>query len=113
VHDVGFTRPETVQVYVKVTLTKGSDFPSDGMLHVRNQILSYIGGPDETGYEYSGLGLKENVVHAKIIAVCLNETGVDDAIVEISTDGINYAQSNLVIDSNQVAKTSYDKVVVS
>ncbi len=113
VHDIGFTRPNTIQVYVRVTLTKGAAFPSDGLTAVRNQILSYIGGPDENGNEYPGLGLKENVVHSKIIATVLNSTGVDDAIVELSTDGINYVQNNIVVDSNQVAKTTYDKVVVS
>ncbi|KZM54901.1 hypothetical protein A3Q35_13155 [Aeribacillus pallidus] len=113
VHEIGFTRPETIQVYVRVTLTKGPDFPADGVTNVRNQILSYIGGTDEHGNEYPGLGLKQNVVHAKIVAAVLNSVGVDDAIVELSTDGINYFQSNIVVDSNQVAKTSYDKVVVS
>lgn len=112
VHDIGFTRPETIQVYVRVQLTKGNEFPSDGIANVRRQILSYIGGPDETGNEYPGLGLKENVVHAKLVAAVLNMPGVDDAIVELSTDGINYFQSNITVGSNQVAKTSYDKVVV-
>jgi uncharacterized phage protein gp47/JayE len=112
VHDIGFTRPETIQVYVKVTLTKGAEFPSDGLTAVRNQILNYIGGTDENGNEYPGLGLKQNVIHSKLIAVVLNTTGVDDAIVELSTDGINYFQSNIIVDSNQVAKTTYDKVVV-
>ncbi|MGG3677480.1 baseplate J/gp47 family protein [Heyndrickxia faecalis] len=113
VHDIGFTRPETIQVYVRVQLTKGNEFPSDGIANVRRQILSYIGGPDETGHEYPGLGLKENVVHARLVATVLNTPGVEDAIVELSKDGINYGQNNIVVDANQVAKTTYDKVVVS
>ena len=113
VHDIGFTRPETIQVYVRVTLTKGADFPDDGVTNVRNQILSYIGGTDKNGNEYPGLGLKENVVHARLVATVLNTPGVEDAIVELSKDGINYGQNNIVVDANQVAKTTYDKVVVS
>ncbi|UZH06411.1 baseplate J/gp47 family protein [Heyndrickxia coagulans] len=113
VHEIGFTRPETIQVYVRVTLTKGAEFPSDGLTAVRNQILNYIGGNDENGNEYPGLGLKQNVVHAKIVAAVLNSVGVDDAIVELSTDGINYVQNNIIVNANQVAKTTYDKVVVS
>lgn len=112
VHEIGFTRPETIQVYVRVTLTKGPDFPADGVTNVRNQILNYIGGTDENGNEYPGLGLKQNVVHAKIVAAVLNSVGVDDAIVELSTDGINYGQNNIIVNANQVAKTTYDKVVV-
>lgn len=113
VHDIGFTRPETIQVYVRVQLTKGNEFPSDGIANVRRQILSYIGGPDETGYEYPGLGLKQNVVYAKLVATVLNTTGVGDAIVELSADGINYGQANIIVADNQVAKTTYDKVVIS
>lgn len=113
VHDIGFTRPETIQVYVRVQLTKGNEFPSDGISNVRQQILSYIGGQDESGNDYPGLGLKQNVVHAKLVATVLNTTGIDDAIIELSTDGINFNQNNIIIADNQVAKTSFDKVVVS
>ncbi|MBL5768234.1 baseplate J/gp47 family protein [Heyndrickxia sporothermodurans] len=112
-HDIGFTRPTTIQVYVKVQLTKGTDFSSDGIKNVRNQILNYIGGLDESGYEYPGLGQKENVVHAKIVALALNFKGVNDVVVELSRDGINFSQTNITVAANQVAKTTYDKVVVS
>lgn len=112
VHDIGFTRPSTLQVYVRVALTKGTNFPSDGLKIVQNQVLSYIGGTDDVGNDYPGLGLKQNVVHAKLVAIILNVQGVEDALVELSTDAVNYIQGNIVIDSNQVAKTTDNKVVV-
>ncbi|WP_419882799.1 baseplate J/gp47 family protein [Peribacillus sp. B-H-3] len=112
-HFVGFSRPEEVQVYVKVSLTKKSDFPSDGLKMARSQVLSYIGGKDESGTEYSGLGLNENVIQAKIVASVFALGSVEDANVQLSLDGVNYTTGNLVIASNQVAKTTFDKVAVT
>ncbi|WP_026678223.1 baseplate J/gp47 family protein [Fictibacillus gelatini] len=112
-HQIGFSRPTEISVFVKVQLTKGANFPSDGIQRVKNQILSYIGGKDENGFEYPGLGLDQDVVYAKLVAVALSIDGVDDAIVQLSTDGINYSQSNIVVSSDQVAKTSTSKVVIT
>lgn len=112
-HLIGFTRPNVIDVYVNVQLTTNEYFPADGVRQVRTSILEYVGGEDENGLEYQGLGLNENVIHAKLVAAVLSVKGVEDAIVTISTDGVNFSGSNIAVSSKEVAKTSFDKVVIT
>lgn len=113
VHLIGFTRPNVIDTFVNVILTTNSFFPADGSQKVRTSILQYVGGADETGYEYQGLGLKENVVQAKIVAAALSVQGVEDATVTMSVDNVNFSEDNIIVSSEQVAKTSFDKVVIA
>lgn len=112
-HYIGFTRPEIIQIYVRVTLTKKANFPSDGIEIVRAQILNYIGGENESGTEYPGLGLKQNVIINQIVWSIIELNIVDDVAVELSTDGVTYTSGNITVLDGKVAKTSFDKVVVS
>lgn len=112
VHLIGFTRPTTINVFVNIDLTTNSYFPTNGDEIVKMSIVNYIGGKDADGFEHKGLGLAENVVHAKIVAAVLSIQGVDDAIITISTDGMDFSSSNIAISSEQVAKTDFEKVVI-
>ncbi|OAH53907.1 hypothetical protein AWH48_11605 [Domibacillus aminovorans] len=111
-HEVGFTRPDVIQVYVKVTLTKGASFPFDGVGKVHAIVLNYIGGTSADGTTYGGLGLDDNVIHARLIAAILNSQGVDDVNVELSVNNSTFAEENINILAHQVAKTTHDKVVI-
>ncbi|WP_100523407.1 baseplate J/gp47 family protein [Mycobacteroides abscessus] len=113
IHLIGFTRPTVIDIFINVQLVTNSFFPADGNQKVRTSILKYIGGADETNYEYQGLGLKENVIHARIVAAVLSVQGVEDATVTMSIDNVSFSDENIVVSSEQVAKTSFDKVVIA
>lgn len=113
IHLIGFTRPTVIDIFINVQLVTNSFFPADGNQKVRTSIIKYIGGADETNYEYQGLGLKENVIHARIVAAVLSVQGVEDATVTMSIDNVSFSDENIVVSSEQVAKTSFDKVVIA
>lgn len=113
VHEIGFTRPDVIQVYVKVTLVKGANFPFNGVDLVRAIVLNYIGGTGADGTIYGGLGLDDNVIHSRLIAAILNSQGVDDVEVELSTDNVTFVEGNIDILADQVAKTTHDKVAIT
>lgn len=112
-HDIGFTRPDVLQIHVRVTLVKKDTFPTNGKTTIQTQIINYIGGTDVAGVEHSGLGLDEDVIHAKLVAKALSVDSVEDAKVELSSDGVTYTQTNITITANRVAKAALDRVVVS
>jgi len=112
-HTIGFTRPTITDVYVNVTVTTNSQFPSDGHDQVRTKIIEYIGGTDSDGSNYNGLALNENVVHAKLVSVAFSVNGVEDVDIEVSEDGSVYSQDNITISQKEVAETDYNKVVVT
>lgn len=116
-HIIGFTRPTTIGVWVRVTLVKNELFPFDGNEQITTAIIKYIGGEDASkngapAVVYDGLGLDADIVHYKVIAALGGIPGIEDVVVELSTDGVAFAQANIQIDKNSVGKTKYDKVVI-
>ena len=111
-HMIGFTRPASKDVYVKVTITKNPQYPADGDTRVKTAIIKYIGGRDYDGTEYKGRGLGQDVVLSKINTAVDSVSGIDDVMVELSTDGVNYATANIPISTMEIANADHEKVMV-
>jgi uncharacterized phage protein gp47/JayE len=111
-HIIGFSRPIEVPVWVRITLTRNATYPADGDAQVRKEVIKYIGGRDTDGTEYDGLDMGSEVVLYKVIAAAGSVPGIDDLVVELSTDGTNYSISNIPIDTTSIATTTADKVVI-
>jgi len=108
---IGYTRARDIPVWLDVTLIKNPMFKPGYEFNIRTKIISYIGGLDMDGTEYRGLGLGQTVAHSRIIAET-RDNGITDAIVKISTDGVNWVESNVTVPVMQIAVTDYEKVVV-
>jgi uncharacterized phage protein gp47/JayE len=111
-HTIGFSRPPLVTVWVRVTLTKNSNYPADGDEQVTTAIVKYIGGTDADSTTYSGLGLGEDVIRYKIGAAAGVVAGIDDILVETSVDGNVWTTDNISVDSASKAITDSAKVVI-
>lgn len=112
-HTVKFSYAAEVPIYVKLTITRNLKYQSDGDGRVTAEIVQYIGGEDADGTVYVGLGMRQKVVYTKVIERVYQIEGIDDVDLELSTDGETWVKSNIDILSNQVATTSYDKVVIT
>lgn len=110
--EIGFTRAETVNVSVRVTLTTNASFESDGRNQVIKAITQCIGGLDAEGNVYNGLNMGDDVILSKLIARIYSVNGIDDVDVQLSTDGENYVDSNIIITQQQVAETSANAIEV-
>ncbi|WP_214797672.1 baseplate J/gp47 family protein [Exiguobacterium sp. s5] len=113
VHTIGFDRPDTVEVYVDVTLVTNEFFPADGFAKVETNIIKYIGGTDADGNGYLGLGLSDDVILTRIVAAAHQVDGIEDVIVKLGTAPDPTGTTNIAITSRQVAKTDATKVTVS
>lgn len=111
-HIIGFSYAQHVPIYVKVQVKKGTDYPLNGDDLVKEEIVKYIGG-EANGTVYNGLGMSESVILAKVLASVLKVSGVIDAAVQLSTDGVTYGENNILIDFAQVADTDFTKIEVS
>lgn len=113
-HIIGFTRPNTIHIYVHVELKTNGNFPLDGYEQVRTKIIEYIGGYDEDATEYNGLGLGEDVIYTKIIAAIQQVDGiVDIPVLLVDTQDPPTATGNIEIALNEVAQTDFEKVTVN
>lgn len=110
--EIGFTRAVTIPINAKVTLVTNNAFESDGTEQVIKAIVQYIGGIDSQGISYNGLNMGESVVLSKLIAKIYAVNGIDDVTVELSTDDIDYTDSNVTIAQQQVAMISANAIEV-
>lgn len=110
-HTIGFTRPDVIDIYVKVNITQDKGYPGDAT--VTRAVLNYIGGDDSDGLYFKGLRLGDEVVIAKVSSSVMCLQGIKDIQVELSLDGDTYSQSNIPIGQHEIAQTSHDKVVIN
>lgn len=114
IHSIGFTRPTETDVYVDVVLTTNDRFPGDGVERVQDSIVRYIGGVDREGKRQAGLGIGHNVSYTRLIAAVYETNGIDDVDIKLGlSPGDVSVRGNIEVDSNSIASTSINKVVVT
>lgn len=103
-HTIGFTRPNEINVYIKLSITKTSDYPIDGDNQVKEATLGYI----------DGLGLGASVYPYQISSTIANLQirGINNIEVELSKDGATYVTTPIVIARNEIAVSDDNKVVI-
>lgn len=110
---IGFTYAEVLNIYVQADVTTDAAYPSNGDYLVRDEIIKYIGGTNELGTTYTGLGMGISLIYNQVVtAVLRNVPGVIDVQVQLSIDGETFSDKNISILQNQVANTSFDKITV-
>lgn len=104
-HTIGFTRPNEINIYVKLTISKTTDYPIDGDNQVKQAILSYI----------DSLGLGATVYPYQISSAIANLKirGINNIAVQLSKDGNTYTAMPITIARNEVAVTDSNKVVIN
>ncbi|MFF0831032.1 baseplate J/gp47 family protein [Brevibacillus sp. NPDC003359] len=112
-HIIGFTRPKQVSVFVSVTLETNQNFPINGKDLIRAALIQYIGGQDEDGTIYSGVGLGQDVIYTKAISALYKVEGIADAQLRLGVDPSALSANNVEIGPRQVAETDSLKVVVN
>ncbi|WEA46802.1 baseplate J/gp47 family protein [Priestia aryabhattai] len=102
-HTVGFSRPNFVDVYVKILVTPGAKFPSNGKSILQQTILDYM----------NSLSIGDDVILSKLIRITSSVEGIDDLEITLSTNGVDYSVRNIDISTDSVVRTDANKVVVS
>lgn len=113
-HIIKFSRAEQVDLNMKVALTINNKFATSSLSAIKTTIVQYVGGVDADGSSYAGLSLGDKVIHSKIVSDIFDVEGVEDVIVQISSNGgTSYTQSNIVILQYQVAQISASDIEVT
>ncbi|WP_427071040.1 baseplate J/gp47 family protein [Lysinibacillus fusiformis] len=112
IQQIGFTRASKVDIYIKVKVGTNSSFTSDGVDQIQTELIRYIGGTDANNNTYAGLNMGDDVVVARLNARIFNVDGIEDAKLEVSKDGVNYDNSNIVIALQEAAQTHFNDIEV-
>lgn len=104
VHTINFSRPTNKNIWINVTITKGSDYPVDGDTLIQNAVVSYI----------NALDIGEDIIVYKLIntIASLGISGIEDIAIQTSTDGTTFTSNNITVSAEENAITDIDKVVV-
>jgi uncharacterized phage protein gp47/JayE len=83
-HNISFSRPAQVPIYVEVNLTTFADYPSDGDDQIKQAIVDYAEGNLVQG---RGFFLGDNVIHSEIYSPINTIPGhtVDSMFIKISS----------------------------
>lgn len=102
-HDIEFSRPEVVQVYIDIDMDVTDEYAGND--DVRDSIINYLGGLLSTGGDDPGeLKTGDDVVYGEIEYQIRDIEGVYDInVLEIGTSANPTGTSNLTITDSQVA----------
>lgn len=109
VHNISFSRPAPVDVWVKVfNLVTDRTFPLDGIEQIKQSIVSCIGANTR-----GGLNIGQAVICISLPTEVFKVRGVVDFDLQISADGVEYGWDNIVIDAREKAVTDESRVTVT
>ena len=108
-HDIGFSRPTPVNIWIKVfNLVTSSVFPLDGVEQIKKSLVSYIGANTR-----GGLNIGQSVMCVTLPTGVLKVPGVVDFDLQLSPDGEVYGWDNIVVAAREKAVTDESKVTVT
>lgn len=104
-HLIGFSRPTSKEVWIKLKIVKNDLFPNHGDKILKETIKAY----------FDTFKIGQNVVLYKIISNIdkANIPGIEDIEIKISTDGKIYNEQNVVVKDLEVIKTELKNIEVS
>lgn len=108
-HTINFSRPDIVDIYVEVRLTKFSNYPANGDQLIKQAIVDYCNGDLVEG---RGFGLGENVIFSELYTPINSIIGhqIDQLYIDVTPSPL--AQSNIVIGINQISNFTLANITV-
>lgn len=112
-YTLNFDYATVIDVYANINIKVSDEFPLNGEELIIETLLEYLGGLDEDGTLFTGTTMGEDVIYSRLIKRCFKVDGVDDVDIEISIDNITFNKENVEIGSDEVAESSFDKLVIT
>ena len=101
--DVGFSRPDIVQIYIDADVIVDDEYEGDNA--IRDSIIPYVGGTFSSGGNAEGqIETGEDVLYGEIEYAIRSVKGVYDVSnLTIGTDSENLGTNNVPVNSSEVA----------
>ena len=102
-HDIKFSRPTLVPIYLELDLTTTADYPADGDDRVKAQVMAYG--------ESLNLG-DDVIVYPWLVARLVNVPGIIDVVVRIGTAADPTTDANVAVGTFQLASFDESRIIV-
>ena len=109
-HDINFTRPTQITIYIIVNLTINSNYPSEGDDNIKQSIVDYADGLLVSG---RGFGVGDNIIHSELYTPINLTPGHTVDSLFIGTSPAPAGASDLIIDFDQVSEFIIGNITVN
>ncbi len=109
-HDISFSRPTEINIFVEVDLTTDSDYPSNGDDLIKQAIVDYANGILVPG---RGFPLGEDVVFSRLYTPINSVKGHSIADLQVGLVAPAAGTSNIVIAATDISKFTIANIVVN
>jgi uncharacterized phage protein gp47/JayE len=100
-HDISFSRPTTVDIFVEVTLTTFDDYPSDGDEQVKQAIVDYANG---ILIEGRGFSVSDDVIYTRLYTPINSVPGHEIDDLRIAITPVPTGTSNIIISATEASE---------
>lgn len=108
-HTINFSRPDTIDIYVRVELTKFSNYPADGDNLIKQAIVDYANGNLVNG---RGFGLGDDVIFSELYTPINSIVGHQIDELYISVSPVPTSQSNIIIGIGEISNFTVDNIEI-
>lgn len=109
---IRFSRPNLIDVYVIYTISINEKWGSANIPIMIRNAIKYIGGVDDLLNEYGGVGIGQTIQQWKLTAIQSLVGGIDSIDVTLGKSSDPTGRSNLTFAPREIARTSYEKIIV-
>lgn len=103
-HDIGFSRPDPVSIYISMTLTTDSNFPATGVEDIKSALISYFEQNVKVG---------DDVVYSRLYTPINSVAGHQVDSLTIGTSPAPVGTSNITIAFDEIASLSSTNIVIT
>jgi len=112
-YDIDFSRPTEVDIYIMVTLSKGSNYPSNGDDLIKEYIVDFFDGTFEINDSLiEPFGLGDNVVPSRLYSPVNAVPGHTISSILIGKTSYVLGSDSIDIDPDEIAGTDTSKIVI-
>ena len=109
-HDISFSRPTTVDIYVEVTVTPDSEYPANGDDLIKQYIVDYANGDLISG---RGFSLGDDVIYTRLYTPINKVQGHEISDLRIDIVSPPTGTSNITIDSTEISNFLIANITVN
>ena len=109
-HDISFSRPTPVDIYVEVSVTPDSNYPSDGDDQIKLAIVGYANGDLVAG---RGFSLGDDVIYTRLYTPINSVQGHEINDLRIAVTPSPTGTSNISIAATEIANFTISNITVN
>lgn len=103
-HEIGFERPNPVDIYIRMDLTTDPNYPQNGDDLIKSNLASYFS---------TNFGIGDDVVYSRLYTPINSVPGHQVNTLEVSTDGIVWTMTNIVVAFNAIATLESANILIT